>query len=129
LWLALSLFSAAQQPASDAIASKLDKLMRARSAAGDFSGTVLVARRGKIVYQQAFGVANREWNIPNDLQTKFEIGSMTKQFTAMLVLQLVNEGKLQLDGHISDYLPYYPQDTGKRVTISQLLTPRGFPIS
>ena len=103
-------------------AEQINEVMQARFAAGDFNGTVLVARRGKVLYQRAFGLANREWNIPNDLQTKFEIGSMTKQFTAMLVLQLVNQGKLRLDAHISDYLPYYRQDTGKRITISQLLS-------
>ena len=67
-------------------------------------------------------MANLDWNIPNDGRTKFEIGSMTKQFTALLVLQLVEEGKLRLDGHLSDYLPYYRQDTGTRVTIHELLS-------
>lgn len=95
--------------------------MQARYAAGDFNGSVLVARQAMIIYERAFGLANREWNIANDLQTKFEIGSMTKQFTAMLILQLVNDGKIRLDGHLSDYLPYYRQDSGKRITISQLL--------
>ena len=96
--------------------------MRARFAAGEFNGVALVARRGKVLCQRALGLADREWNVPNDLETKFEIGSMTKQFTAMLVLQMVNEGKISLDGHLSDYLPYYRQDTGRRVTISELLS-------
>ncbi len=95
--------------------------MRAHAAAGDFSGTVLVAREGRILYQNAFGYANLEWKIPNDLQTKFEIGSMTKQFTALLVLQFVNESKVDLNGHVSDYLPYYRKDTGSRISIKQLL--------
>jgi CubicO group peptidase (beta-lactamase class C family) len=110
----------AQEPAR--LASGIDELMQARAAAGDFSGTVLVARHEHIVYQRGFGFANLEWRIPNDLQTKFEIGSMTKQFTALLILQLVNEGKLRLDGHLSDYLPYYRKDTGSRITISELLS-------
>ena len=67
----------------------------------DFS---VVARQGHVIYERGFGMANREWNVPNDVKTKFEIGSMTKQFTAMLVLQFVNEGKIRLDGHLSDYL-------------------------
>lgn len=91
--------------------TRIDQIMEKNYAAGDFNGTVLVARSGKVLYQHAFGLANREWSIPNDLGTKFEIGSMTKQFTALLVLQLVNEGKLRLDGNISDYLPYYRKDT------------------
>lgn len=102
--------------------AQIDQLMQSRFSAGDFNGTILVARRGKILYQRGFGLANREWNIPNDLQTKFEIGSMSKQFTAMLVLQFVNEGKIRLDGQVSDYLPYYRQDTGKRIAISELLS-------
>jgi CubicO group peptidase (beta-lactamase class C family) len=115
--------SSAQRAVSKASpAAPIDQIMQARFAAGDFNGTVLVARQGKILYQRGFGLANREWNIPNDLETKLEIGSMTKQFTAMLVLQLVNEGKLRLDGHVSDYLPYYRHDTGNRITISQLLS-------
>ena len=105
-----------------AVASQIDQIMQSRSSSGDFSGAVLVGRQGKVLYQRAFGFANREWKIPNDLQTKFQIGSMTKQFTATLILQLVNEGKLRLDGKISDYLPYYRRDTGSRITIHHLLT-------
>jgi CubicO group peptidase (beta-lactamase class C family) len=106
----------------DAAIPLIAAIMQRRFNEGDFSGTVLVARDGKILYKNAFGYANREWNTANDLGTKFEIGSMTKQFTALLVLQLVNEGKLSLDGHISDYLPYYRKDTGKRVTLAELLS-------
>ena len=107
-----------QDPAIPLIAA----IMQRRSSEGDFSGAVLVARNGKILYENALGYANREWNIANDLGTKFEIGSMTKQFTALLVLQFVKEGKMRLDGHISDYLPYYRKDTGRRVTIAELLS-------
>jgi CubicO group peptidase (beta-lactamase class C family) len=111
----------AQHVSSDP-AIQINQIMQAHSAAAEFSGVALVARGGHVVYQHAFGLANREWSIPNDLDTKFEIGSMTKQFTAMLVLQMVNEGKLRLDGHLSDYLPYYRQDTGYQITISELLS-------
>ena len=113
---------ASTQQERPAAALRINEVMQARSAAGDFSGSVLVARDGRTVYQQAFGYANLEWKIPNDLQTKFEIGSMTKQFTALLVLQLVNEGRVKLDGYLSDYLPYYRKDTGSRVTVRQLLS-------
>jgi CubicO group peptidase (beta-lactamase class C family) len=112
----------AQQGAPTTMALQLDEIMRSHAAAQDFSGSVLVARDGRILYQHAFGYANLEWKIPNDLQTKFEIGSMTKQFTALLVLQFVNEGRIKLDGHISDYLLYYRKDTGNRVTVRQLLS-------
>ena len=121
LFVLLPSWVAAQQSA-EAVATGIDRLMQAHSTAGDFSGTVLVARQGRILYQHAFGLANREWNVPNDLHTKFEIGSMTKQFTALLILQLVNEGKIRLGGHLADYLPYYRKDTGARVTIHELLS-------
>lgn len=120
--LILPHLSFAQETNSGALALRIDKIMHTRHGSGDFNGTVLVARQGKILYERAFGPANREWNIANDLRTKFEIGSMTKQFTATLVLQSVNEGKLRLDGHVSEYLHYYRQDTGRRITISELLS-------
>lgn len=119
--LSLTTLASAQHP-SPPVAKSIDRVMRTRAAAGDFSGAVLVARQGRIIYQHAFGHANLEWKIPNDLKTKFEIGSMTKQFTAMLILQMVNEGKIRLEGHVSDYLSYYRKDTGNRVTISELLS-------
>src|SRR5260370_38750652 len=74
-------------------AFQLDQTMQRRYAAGDFNGTVLVARQGKVIYERAFGLANREWSVPNDLETKFEIGSMTKQFTAGAAVQCVKEGE------------------------------------
>ena len=67
-------------------------------------------------------MANMEWSIPNTPDTKFRLGSITKQFTAMLTLQLVEQGKIKLDGKISDYLPDYRKDIGEKVTIHQLLT-------
>jgi CubicO group peptidase (beta-lactamase class C family) len=115
------LLSAQQEPLQVA-AGRIDQILQTRSGAGDFNGTVLVAREGHIIYERGFGLANLEWKIPNDLETKFEIGSMTKQFTALLILQLVNERKIRLDGHLSDYLPYYRKDTGDQVSISELLS-------
>lgn len=115
-------FIATQARTQVSPAQQLHQIMNSRYAANDFNGVVLVARQGRVLYQHAFGFANREWNISNDLQTKFEIGSMTKQFTALLVLQMVNEGRLRIDGHISDYLPYYRRDNGNRITISELLS-------
>lgn len=111
----------AQQEQSE-LGRRIDQIMQSRSAGGEFNGSVLVARRERIVYERGFGLANLEWNIPNDVQTKFEIGSITKQFTALLILQFVNEGKIRLEEHLSDYLPYYRKETGNRMTISELLS-------
>ncbi len=77
---------------------------------------------GRVIYKKGFGMANREWNIPNKPETKFRLGSITKQFTAMLILQLVQEGKVDLEGKLSDYLPSYRKDTGEKVTVHHLLT-------
>src|SRR6185503_18533297 len=87
-----------------------------------FNGAALVAENGKVTYKGAFGMANIEWEIPNAPDTKFRLGSITKQFTATLILQLVAEGKIKLDGKLSDYLPDYRKDIGDKVTIHHLLT-------
>jgi CubicO group peptidase (beta-lactamase class C family) len=100
---------------------KIDGLMKQYYDYGQFNGSILVAEKGKIIYEKGFGMANMEWAIPNQPDTKFRIASVTKQFTAALVLQLVEEGKIKLDGKISDYLTDYRKDTGGKVTIHQLL--------
>ena len=87
-----------------------------------FQGAVLVADRGEIIYQRAFGQANREWNVDNTVDTRFNIASLSKQFTAALILQLVDEGQIHLDSTIASYYPEYRSDVGQRVTIHQLLT-------
>ncbi len=88
----------------------------------ELGGAVSVEAKGKTVYRSAFGLANREWQIASTTDTRYRLASVTKQFTALLILQQVQEGKLSLKGTISDYLPYYRQDIGARITIHQLLT-------
>lgn len=102
-------------------AKQIDELMKQYYDYGQFNGSILVAEKGKVVYAKGLGLANMEWSIPNQPDTKFRIGSITKQFTATLILQLVEEGKLKLDGKITDYLTDYRKDTGERVTIHHLL--------
>ena len=103
-------------------AQKIDALMTKFHEYGQFNGAVLVAENGKVIFKKGYGLANMEWNIPNMPETKFRLGSITKQFTAMLILQLAEQGKLKLDGKIADYLPDYPRSTGEKVTIHHLLT-------
>jgi CubicO group peptidase (beta-lactamase class C family) len=102
-------------------AGKIDQLMQLNHEYRLFTGSVLAAKQGNIIYRKAFGAADRRWEIPNRVNTKYKIGSITKQFTAMLVLQLVREGKIRLDGKVSDYLGYYPKDKGNRITVHHLL--------
>ncbi|HYC87310.1 MAG TPA: serine hydrolase [Chryseosolibacter sp.] len=103
-------------------ADKLDKLIGAYAAYGKFNGSVLVAEKGKVIYKKGFGLADMEWNVPNQPDTKHRLGSITKQFTSMLIMQLVEQGKLKLDAPISTYLPDYPKKTGSAITIHHLLT-------
>lgn len=102
--------------------ARIDALMARYFAAGQFNGSVLVAERGRVIYSKGFGLANFEWSVPNAPDTRFRIGSITKAFTTILVLQLVEQGKLRMDGRISDYLPDFAGDRGNRITIEQLLT-------
>ena len=89
---------------------------------GQFNGTALVAENGKVIFKKGFGSANMEWNIPNQPDTKFRLGSISKQFTAFLMVKLAEEGKIKLDVPISTYLPDYPKTNGDKITIHQLLT-------
>jgi CubicO group peptidase (beta-lactamase class C family) len=103
-------------------ANQIDDLMGRYVANGKFNGSVLVAENGKLVFKKGYGLANMEWNIPNAPDTKFRLGSLTKQFTAMLIMQLVEQGKLRLEGKITDYLTDYPKSAGDKITIHHLLT-------
>ena len=103
-------------------AAKIQEVLAQAYKYRQFNGSALVAENGKVIYKGAFGMANMEWGIPNTPDTRFRLGSVTKQFTAMLVLQLVEQGKIKLDGELSDYLPDYRKDVGEKVTIHHLLT-------
>jgi CubicO group peptidase (beta-lactamase class C family) len=102
--------------------SKIDTLMNTYFNNGQFSGVVLVSEKGKIIYQKAFGIADREWNNQITINTKFKIGSISKPITALLILQLVQDGLINLDGNINQYIPDYKGKQGDRITIHQLLT-------
>lgn len=102
-------------------AKQIDALISTYSQYGQFNGAALVAENNKVILKKGYGLANMEWNIPNQADTKFRLGSITKQFTATVILQLVEQGKLKLDGKLSDYLDYR-KDTGDKVTIHNLLT-------
>ena len=103
-------------------AAKIRELLALAHKYRQFNGSALVAENGKIIYKGAYGQANMEWIIPNTPDTRFRLGSITKQFTATIILQLVEQGKIKLDAKLSDYLPDYRKDTGEKVTIHHLLT-------
>ena len=100
----------------------IDDLVQKYYEYGQFNGTVLVAEQGKVIFKKGYGEANKEWDIPNTPDTKFRLGSITKQFTSMLIMQLVDEGKIKVDGKLTDYIPEYPKTNGDKVTVYHLLT-------
>jgi CubicO group peptidase (beta-lactamase class C family) len=87
-----------------------------------FNGVVLVANQGKIEFLKGFGLANRQENILINPQSKFRICSITKTFTAVMILQLMEAGKLKLSDKISQHLPNYKGEGKDKVTIHHLLT-------
>jgi CubicO group peptidase (beta-lactamase class C family) len=92
-----------------------------RAKAPDFSGTVLVSKQGRTILHEGFGLANRQFDVPNSVTTKFRIASITKLFTSVIVLQLHDEGKVDLLKPIGNYLPACRGEVGSRVTLTQLL--------
>lgn len=101
---------------------QLDKLIDSYTEYNKFNGSVLVAENGNVIYKKGFGMANMEWDIPNAPNTKHRLGSITKQFTAMLILQLAEADQIDLQAPITKYLPDYPKVNGDKITIHQLLT-------
>jgi len=102
--------------------NKIDQIVNTLYENEQFSGAVLVSVEGEIIYKNAVGFANLKDSIPINLDTKFRIASFTKPFTTILILQLVEDGKLELDGKLTDYLPDFPEDKGEGITIRHLLT-------
>lgn len=101
--------------------AKIDELMQRYHDYGQFDGAVLVAEDGKVVFKKGYGFANREWDISNEPDTKFRIGSITKQITAMAIMILQEKGKLHVHDSICKYVPDCPE-SWKDITIHHLLT-------
>jgi CubicO group peptidase (beta-lactamase class C family) len=87
-----------------------------------FNGVMLVTQNGKVLLKKAYGFSDKEKNINLTTHSRFLIGSVSKQFTAMLVMQQVENGTIALDKTINDYLPYFPKEKGKKLTIHRLLS-------
>lgn len=100
---------------------RLDQQARAYYELKRFQGAVLVAQSGKPLLAKGYGMANHEWSIPAAPDTKFRLGSITKQFTAMAVLLLAQDGKLSVDDPVSRHWSDAPE-AWKNITIHQLLT-------
>lgn len=101
------------------IPAKVDEYLNAYVEQDRFSGSVLIAQGDDLIVRKGFSQADREHDVPNTPATKFRLGSVTKQFTAMAVLQLQQQGKLNVQDPISTYRPDYPN--GDRITVENLL--------
>jgi CubicO group peptidase (beta-lactamase class C family) len=100
---------------------KIEEYLEAQARVQQFGGAVLVARGGEVLFSKAYGPANAEWSVANTPETKFRLGSITKQFTATAILRLQEQKKLNVQDPICTYLSPCP-DTWKPVTIHHLLT-------
>ena len=101
-----------------AVGAYLDK----QTQADEFSGVVLVAKNGKPIFHKAYGLANKNYNAPNQLDTKFNLGSINKDFTKIAIAQLAEQGKLSFTDPISKHLPDYPnREAAPKVTIQHLI--------
>jgi len=102
---------------------ELDAYLSKAAAEDAFSGIVLVANGAQPVFEKAYGIANRSTNNPNNVDTKLNIGSMNKMFTAVAIAQLVERGKLSFTDSVGKLLPDYPNKAvAEKVTVYQLLT-------
>ncbi|HMK03104.1 MAG TPA: serine hydrolase [Ferruginibacter sp.] len=115
-----TLFHAADAQQANSLAAEFDKVLNGQFPLNGTGGAVLVGRSGKIIYKKAFGMANLEHNVPMQTNTVFRVGSITKQFTAIAILQLMEQGKLNLQDEIIRFIPAYPMQ-GEKITIEHLL--------
>lgn len=125
LLLALQLLATAAahaqaDPARD-LPARLDQYLTEQAARQRFSGAALVARAGRVILSRGYGMANYEFDVPNTPQTKFRLGSLTKQFTAAAVLLLQERGKLSVQDSVCKYVEECPA-TWQPVTVHHLLT-------
>ncbi|MBG6129477.1 CubicO group peptidase (beta-lactamase class C family) [Aquimarina sp. EL_43] len=102
------------------INDKIEEMMQKHVELDQFSGTVLLAKEGKILYQKAFGDANKSYQIKNNIDTKFNIASMGKMFTGVSIMQLEERGKLNINDPVVKYLKDFP--FGNKITIHHLLS-------
>ena len=102
------------------VTDEIDKYLKAKVDFYNFSGVVLVSKNDSIIIEKSYGLADREWNIANTIDTKFRIASNTKQFVAAAILQLEEQGKLKLNDKLSKYFKGF--EYGDTVTIHMLLT-------
>ncbi len=113
--------SADVEPVVIADLEGLHKYLSEKTNENEFSGVVLIAKDGNILFQRAYGLASKRFKVPNDVDTRFNLGSINKLFTEVAILQLVEKEKLSLDDPIGQYLDIFPAEIADKVTIKHLL--------
>ena len=106
---------------AQSLESKIDKLISNQFKENETGVSVLVAKEGEVIYRKAFGKANLELDVNMTSSNVFEVGSITKQFTSVAILMLMEEGKLSLEDNITKFIPDYPTK-GKKISVHHLLT-------
>ena len=105
------------------VAEQMDAFMKKIAAADVFSGTVLLAKNGVPIYKSAYGMANKDFAVANKIDTKLNLGSMNKMFTAVAIAQLVEQGKLSFEDPLAKFLPDFPDaEAAKKIKIKHLLS-------
>lgn len=99
----------------------IDDILQAEIKPNGTGAAVAVAQNGEIVHANGYGLANIEWNIPITTDTVFRLASITKQFTAVAIMMLAEQGKLSVDDEITKFFPDYPT-SGHTITVHHLLT-------
>lgn len=97
---------------------KIDALIKPFATANQFSGVVLAAENGKVIYEKAFGVANADYKIPNQVNTRIGIASITKLFTSVILTRLIEQKKIAAADKLAKYIPDFPN--GDKITIEML---------
>ncbi|MEO7458060.1 MAG: serine hydrolase [Gemmatimonadaceae bacterium] len=110
------------KPSTSTAAQRLDAYVAPLIATHEFSGSVLVRRGRDTLAARSYGMANREFAVPTDMDTRYLIGSISKQFTAAAILALEGQGRLSLDDRLSRFIPNFP--SGDSITLRQMLVHR-----
>jgi CubicO group peptidase (beta-lactamase class C family) len=108
------------QSADDSVYLKMDEYLNAANSISKFNGSALIAQHGKIILEKGYGYKNADTKVVNDSNGIFQIGSITKQFTATVILKLQEEGKLSVHDKLDKYFPQFLY--GNDITIEHLLT-------
>jgi CubicO group peptidase (beta-lactamase class C family) len=120
-FLVIPHLSRAQELSGSALTKHLDELLAEKFQPATPGVAILVARQGQVIYKKTFGSADLELNVPLQPDMVFSLGSITKQFTAIAILQLMEQGKLSLQDSLQKYVPDFPSK-GYKITIENLLT-------